>query len=165
MIANFFIHSKLLEPIMLKRLLSDYGTILDYRPAYTVGRLYKRKRMIYLVRPNYCLDFVYGTLYTIDIKDETVFKILDSYHGCTEYIYKNKINTDLSHREIVQATVISFNSSEEFIKAKYQNIETVECYAYIMNNIYTDRYKDLNRHKMYNFLSNFLTVFPKYSTS
>jgi hypothetical protein len=155
-----FIHNKLIEPTKMQRLLRGYADIIEYKPAFTIGKILKSKSGYHLVTTPKCSLHAFGAVYKLDIKHENAFKLLDSYHGCSEYLFKERQISDLSYKEEALFRVISFKNSNEFIQAKFQIIEEVCCAAYFLNVNNTG--KEVDRHFTYNFISNFLTVFPKY---
>lgn len=59
--------------------------------------------------------------------------ILDALHSCSLSTLRLNHNNDMHHRQIVDATVISFNNLDDLGRSKYKEHEVVQVHAYLGN--------------------------------
>lgn len=76
-------------------------------------------------------DRVYGAIFLI--KNMYYIRVLDAYNACSlSRIFLNH-PYDLNHREIGQATLIEFNTLNDFARYKFKEKANIDCWIYYGN--------------------------------
>lgn len=88
---------------------------------------------------------VYGALFVLN---DFHFHIrsLDAYYSCSLSTLLRNHTYDLHHREVVQATPITFSSQEEFCSLRYKEKQNIRAYAYLGNPTHPNIIKRTSSH-------------------
>ena len=91
---------------------------------------------------------VYGAIYAIEEFDFYI-RQLDSYHQCSRSLLGENSKFDLHCRYVVQATAITFSTTDELERLQYKERTKLDVYAYLGNREHPRIKQRLNKSTSY----------------